>query len=990
MVFCRDEFGSLDGLSLQLLRARVEKELSRADAGMTPAPAGRRVTVRHNFVERTATRATLMFVPAEGGEEYGFLAVPLVLETDQPQALNVRLKWEFKGESRAAWPRDWPGPEPGDEDPVSVPIYGWQRAADSTKWHHPLVARLPIRPPKAANPRLEVAVTVLEAQTDKALGNRRSLRWDSIAVTPHTISVTWGDATEPSHVRDHPIGPQGRADAIRERFVVGSSVAVIAPRRFGKSTLVEYLVTEGSRHGLLIPPAVVCTRYASASGFDYERLWDEVSEALVDRVGARLKREAASVLPAPEAFDSVRTAARKKGYKAVVLLFDEAQLFFPGQNGVELGSALKTLLERHLARRSDDRQVPLLFGLIGLPSLRTRAGSDLMGLLNPVEETRMDESELRPLIGKITSGLQTTRDARQRLAATAGNLLILRALLEKLAVRATAERRVWVNFDDVAAVEEALKQDLQNGRERTVASYVRDVLNAADRVDDWRPIPSLPSAAAWARTWTPSRPETELKTRALAMLNEWCKLSQGDEQHGIRLTYTPEVLEQHLQQLRERRVLDGHEFVSALLRAWLSSTVDRVGSDAAFREALFTGAQRRISLPESASRMAQGAQAAIWRYEQYAYRIKELADEQERQRFLDSTDMLEALRQIVHRREAGSDHIFDLVDMGLSAEHDREAVQVYRWIPGTALAGREGAFAADIVIELGAKLARGLRLLHKNNILHRDIHPRNVVLDDLSDPKALRPVLIDFGFARIATGTMQTAIVGDHVAPEVQGSKPEWTRAADVYALGSTLLSLVAADEEATDLRRLLTEVKAATPEERPTAEVLLERLEALEVEHRVDERKSDAWREMWRLVGSHQHIPWFRAQMNKMQESLVAVALGFYRTPLQRYGVVADFLNQLTESNPRLRKSLWGLGMRTDSEHLRTLGALRNHHVHGHGNQSEEQRVLVRTFLALPEPEMRTEVEQGAEAAARHAQLKALPDLVRRLVGPAAPAAQH
>ena len=214
-----------------------------------------------------------------------------------------------------------------------MPIYGWQCAADSTKWHHPLVARLPIRPPKAANPRLEVAVTVLEAQTDKALGNRRSLRWDSIAVTPHTISVTWGDATEPSHVRDHPIGPQGRADAIRERFVAGSSVAVIAPRRFGKSTLVEYLVTEGSRHKLLIPPAIVCTRYASASGFDYERLWDEVSEALVDRVGARLKREATSVLPAPEAFDAVRTAARKKGYKAVVLLFDEAQLFFPGQNG---------------------------------------------------------------------------------------------------------------------------------------------------------------------------------------------------------------------------------------------------------------------------------------------------------------------------------------------------------------------------------------------------------------------------------------------------------------------------------------------------------------------------------------------------------------------------------------------------------------------------------------------------------------------------------
>ena len=785
VAFCREQFGSLEGLSVPLLKARVEK---------------------------------------------------------QPQPLNVRLKWDFTGEARAAWSRDWPGPEPGDDDPVSVPIYGWRRQPDPTKWHYPLVARLPIRTPKAANPRLAVAVTVLEAQTDKPLGNKRSLRWDSIALTPHTISVAWGDATEPSHVRDHPIGPQGRADAIREGFVAGSSVAVIAPRRFGKSTLVEYLVTEGARHKLLIPPAIVCTRYASASGFDYECLWNEVSEVLVDKIGARLKREPTSVLPAPEAFDAVRTEARKKGYKAVVLLFDEAQLFFPGQNGVELGSALKTLLERHLARRSDDRKVPLLFGLIGLPSLRTRAGSDLMGLLNPVEKTRMDESELRPLIAKMTSGLQTTRGARQRLAAAAGNLLILRALLEKLAVRASRDRRVWVNFDDVAAVEEALKQDLQNGLEQTVASYVRDVLNKADRVDDWHPIPSLPAAAAWARTWTPSRPETELKTRALEMLNQWCRLSLGDDQHGIRLGYNSEVLEQHLQQLRERRVLDGSEFVSNLLRAWLLSTASRGGSDAAFREALFTGAQRRISLPEGASPIAQGAEATIWRYEQYAYRIKELADEQERQRFLESTDMLEALRQIVHRREAGSDHIFDLIDMGLSAQNEREAVQVYRWIRGKALAGREGAFAADIVIELGAKLARGLRLLHKNNILHRDIHPRNIVLDDASDPATLRPVLIDFGFARIETGTMHTAMAGDHVAPEVHGSKPEWTRAADVYALGSTLLSLVATDEKAADLRCLLDEARSARPEERPTAGALLERLEVLEIEHRVDERRNDAW----------------------------------------------------------------------------------------------------------------------------------------------------
>ena len=47
---------------------------------------------------------------------------------------------------------------------------------------------------------------------------------------------------------------------------------------------------------------------------------------------------------------------------------------------------------------------------------------------------------------------------------------------------------MWVSYDDVVIVEEALKRDLQEGRELTVASYIRDVFNSADRVDDWQPI----------------------------------------------------------------------------------------------------------------------------------------------------------------------------------------------------------------------------------------------------------------------------------------------------------------------------------------------------------------------------------------------------------------------------------------------------------------------------------------------------------------------
>jgi serine/threonine protein kinase len=347
--------------------------------------------------------------------------------------------------------------------------------------------------------------------------------------------------------------------------------------------------------------------------------------------------------------------------------------------------------------------------------------------------------------------------------------------------------------------------------------------------------------------------------------------------------------------------------------------------------------------------------------------------------------MLEALRQVVQRREAGSDHIFELIDMGLSERDEREAIQVYRWVEGQTLAGREGAYAADIVIELGAKLARGLRLLHRNNILHRDICPRNVVLDDVSDSSTLRPVLIDFGFARLVTAPMHTAMAGDHIAPEVRGPNPEWSRAADVYALGSTLLSVLAADDQAPDLRRLLSRVTAERTDERPSAEELLAKFEELEIDRKVNERRDEAWRELWSLAGEHRHIPWFSAQMNKMRESLVNVALGFYRIPAQRYGVIADFLNQLTESNPVLHNSLWGLGMRTGGpggDILKTLGALRNQHVHGRGNQSDDQRILVQRFQALPPPEQRREFCRGTDSVASIAQLKGLPAIALKLLG--------
>ena len=77
--------------------------------------------------------------------------------------------------------------------------------------------------------------------------------------------------------------------------------------------------------------------------------------------------------------------------------------------------------------------------------MRQRIGGDLMGVLNPVERSTMKESELQPLIKGMAPRLQTTEEARIRLAETSGNLLVLRALLDRLAAHLNREQRRWAN-----------------------------------------------------------------------------------------------------------------------------------------------------------------------------------------------------------------------------------------------------------------------------------------------------------------------------------------------------------------------------------------------------------------------------------------------------------------------------------------------------------------------------------------------------------------
>jgi serine/threonine protein kinase len=133
--------------------------------------------------------------------------------------------------------------------------------------------------------------------------------------------------------------------------------------------------------------------------------------------------------------------------------------------------------------------------------------------------------------------------------------------------------------------------------------------------------------------------------------------------------------------------------------------------------------------------------------------------------------------------ELDHDHVVPVLDWGEAAGHLYLAAL---YVPGVSLSERiasRGALTVKEAVRLATDLAGALEALRLRGLVHRDVKPANVLLDERG-----AGALTDFGLARSIAETVLTrtgAVVGtvDYLAPElIRGERA--SHSSDIYALG--------------------------------------------------------------------------------------------------------------------------------------------------------------------------------------------------------------
>ncbi len=136
------------------------------------------------------------------------------------------------------------------------------------------------------------------------------------------------------------------------------------------------------------------------------------------------------------------------------------------------------------------------------------------------------------------------------------------------------------------------------------------------------------------------------------------------------------------------------------------------------------------------------------------------------------------------------DHVVTI--HGVHDDH-RPPYLVMQFIEGQTLASKiekEGALDLKQILRIGSQIAAGLAAAHKHGLVHRDVKPANILLENGVE----RVKITDFGLARAVddveiTQTGQIAGTPQYMSPEQAKGEPMDMRS-DLFSLGSVLYTM--------------------------------------------------------------------------------------------------------------------------------------------------------------------------------------------------------
>ncbi|HEY3188484.1 MAG TPA: protein kinase [Solirubrobacteraceae bacterium] len=138
-------------------------------------------------------------------------------------------------------------------------------------------------------------------------------------------------------------------------------------------------------------------------------------------------------------------------------------------------------------------------------------------------------------------------------------------------------------------------------------------------------------------------------------------------------------------------------------------------------------------------------------------------------------------------------HVVGVIDAG---EDEGAPYIVFEYVEGETLKDRirrSGRLAVPEAVAYAIEVARGLSAAHARHIVHRDVKPQNVLIDEEGTAR-----VTDFGIARSLTEEGLTAegrVLGttDYVSPE-QALGHAVTGQSDLYSLGIVLFEMLTGD----------------------------------------------------------------------------------------------------------------------------------------------------------------------------------------------------